>query len=95
MTPRVLNVNKTSDFTVKLAPSNVSGPNGLDYETVEVKVVGKPQAEFGVDNSWIDLKSASGKGSEMYWCAPGDEKEYYYKVTVEKVGTLDPRVNVN
>ena len=95
MTPRVLNVNKTSDFTVRLAPSHVSGPDGLDYETVEVKVVGKPQGESGVDNSWIDLKSASGNGSEMYWCAPGDEKEYYYKVTVEKVGTLDPRVNVN
>jgi hypothetical protein len=95
VTPKILNVRRTSDFTIKLNPSNTAGPNGLDYNTVTVSVEGKPEAEFGVDNSWIVLKSASGQNGEMYWCAPDDVKMYYYKVTVEKVGVLDPRVNVS
>ena len=94
VTPPVLNVNKTADFTIRLAPSRVNGPNGIDYGTVKVTVVGKPEAEFGVNNDWIIEQSATGHGSELYWCAPEDVDEYYYKVTVEKVGVLDPRVNV-
>ncbi|MDX1404776.1 MAG: hypothetical protein R3192_09570 [Woeseiaceae bacterium] len=95
VTPPVLNVKRTSDFTVKLNPSNARGPNGIDYANVTVTVVGKPEDEYQVNNSWIVEKSASGKNGEMYWCAPNTVDVYYYEVTVDEVGMLDPRVDVD
>lgn len=94
VTPPVLYVKRTSDFTVKLNPSTTGGPKGINYENVTVTVVGKSEEESGVDNSWIDKKTASGKNGEMFWCAPDEVEEYYYEVTVDDVGKLDPRVNV-
>lgn len=94
VTPRVLNIKKTSDFELRLKPSNVAGPKGLDYATVTVSVVGKPEGAYGVNNDWITLKSGTAADSPLVWCAPDDVNEYYYEVTVNEVGKLDPRVNV-
>jgi hypothetical protein len=79
----------------QLMPRTTKGPNGLDYDTVQVTIKGK---SGGKDASWIDVSgtAAEAQGKQLIECVPDAQSEgtYYYLVTVEKVGALDPRVEV-
>lgn len=95
VTPPVLHINRNSDFQLRLNASSRRGPMGVDYSTVTVTVVGKPEAETGVDSSWITMQSGTESDGPFIWCAPDEAAEYYYEVTVDGLGELDPRVNVD
>jgi hypothetical protein len=78
----------------KLQPDSTRGPNGLNYDDVKVTIKGK-----NVDGAhWIDFSgTAAGTTGQKYVATSRpDQAEgtYFYLVTVEKVGTLDPRVIV-
>lgn len=79
----------------KLAPDRTRGPNGLNYDDVTVTIKGK-KGEDGAH--WIDFSgtAAGTPGRKHPASSRPDQAEgtYYYFVTVEKVGTLDPRVIV-
>lgn len=93
--PPVVNVKRKGDFVVRLAPSRSAGPHGIDYSTVNVTIVGQTMAKSGTDNSWITSKTGDASDDPFVWCAPDEEEVYYYQVTVDKVGSLDPRVDVD
>ena len=93
VTPKVANVRRNGDFVLKLQPRKRNNdPAGVDYNAVNVTVVGKTAN----DRVWIPSKTASSN-QDIVYPVPAQQavKVYEYKVTVEKVGTLDPRVNVN
>jgi hypothetical protein len=86
---------KRDDYLVfKLDPDKTKGPNDLNYETVTVTVKGKDS-----DSSWIykSGKYVDSAKHELVICVPNDvttDKTYFYEITVDEVGTLDPRVIV-
>ena len=89
-----VNVKPDGELVFRLKPQSTKGPNGLDYATVQVSIKGK-SGENGAD--WIDVSGAAGTSNDkLTECVPAGQSEgtYYYLVTVEKVGTLDPRVEV-
>ena len=79
----------------KLQPKSVRGPNGLDYDNVTVTIAGKAGAD-GAD--WISFSDTAANTPNQKFTAasPPDQAEgtYFYLVTVDEVGTLDPRVEV-
>ena len=79
----------------KLQPKSVRGPNGLDYADVTVTIEGKAGPD-GAD--WISFSdTASNTPNQKFTAAsPPDQAEgvYFYLVTVDEVGALDPRVEV-
>lgn len=97
VTPRIANVHQTGDFVLKLMPRKRSDdPDGVDYNTVEVTVVGKTAD----DKVWILEKTESYDSAEdhqIVYCVPENQelKVYEYEVTVAEVGKLDPRARVN
>ena len=89
--PPLRHVHRRGDFVLDLRPV---GPG--NYNDVDVTVVGKTAA----DKAWIPLKTESYNSAmdrRIVYCVPPDQAlvEYKYKVTVDTVGYLDPRVKVN
>ena len=97
VTPKVAQVRRTGDFVLRLQPNKRrNDPAGVDYNTVDVTVVGKTAD----DKVWIPLKKESYDSAvnhEIVYCVPAGQAtvEYEYEILVEKVGKLDPRVKVN
>lgn len=90
VTPAIRKVKRRGNLTVKLMP-NKRRSDPVDYNTVTVTVVGKSGA------AWIDSKSTTYDSSTtLEWCVPANQPygDYYYEVTVDDVGKLDPRVHV-
>lgn len=79
----------------QLQPKSVRGPNGLDYDNVTVTIKGKAGADGA---HWVAFSgtAAGTLNGKFSRASPADQEEgtYFYLVTVEKVGTLDPRVEV-
>jgi hypothetical protein len=79
----------------QLLPDSARGPDGLDYDNVKVTIKGKEGADGA---HWINFSETAANTSKRKYSAttPPDQEEgiYYYLVEVEKVGTLDPRVDV-
>ena len=97
VTPKVANVRQNGDFVLKLKPNKrANDPAGVDYDAVDVTVVGKTDD----DKVWIFSQTESynsATGHEIVYCVPPDQavKVYYYEITVAKVGKLDPRARVD
>ncbi len=92
VTPKVPVVAPKQKLVFKLHPKTRNNdPSGVNYKAVLVTVVGKTAN----DKVWIPSKSASS-GQDVVYPVPANQaqKVYEYKVTVEKVGKLDPRVKV-
>lgn len=88
VTPPVQNVHKTGDFKLRLQPSRKHS-DLVDYKEIKVTVKGKPGFE------WIDEQTTTFNTSNtIIYCAPESpvDVDQYYEVTIEDVGTLDPRV---
>jgi hypothetical protein len=89
-----VNVKPDGELVLRLRPKSTRGPNGLDYDTVQVTIKGE-SGENGAD--WIDVSGAAGPSNgKLTECVPAGQSEgtYYYLVTVDQVGTLDPRAEV-
>lgn len=89
-----VNVKPDGQLVFRLKPKSDKGPNGLDYATVRVTIKGK-SGENGAD--WIDVAgTAVSSNGKLTQCVPAGQPEgtYYYLVTVDQVGVLDPRVEV-
>jgi len=87
------NVKRDEYLVFKLSPDSSRGPNNLDYKTVKVTVKGKDAASKWIAASGTDNDS----DGELVVCVPNDvatNKTYFYEITVDDVGTLDPRVIV-
>lgn len=90
VTPPVREVHRRGNFTLRLQPDSKES-DLVDFEDVSVTVKGKTGAD------WITEKSEKHNESRtITYCVPADEPEEYqmYEVTVEGVGTLDPRVRI-
>lgn len=92
VTPKVPTVAPKGKLVFKLHPKTRNNdPAGVNYNAVNVTVVGKTAK----DRVWIPSKTASSKKDIVYPVpAKQAQKVYEYKVTVDKVGKLDPRVKV-
>ncbi|MGK2925941.1 MAG: hypothetical protein ACSLE2_09980 [Lysobacterales bacterium] len=79
----------------RLDPDGAGGPNGLDYDNVTVTIKGK-EGEDGAH--WVAFSNTAAKTEDKRFSAssPVDQKEgtYFYLVAVEKLGELDPRIDV-
>lgn len=97
VTPKVATVRQSGDFVLKLMPrKRDSDPEGVDYQAVDVTVVGKTADA----KAWIPSRTESYNSAERHeipYCVPATqaEKVYEYEITVAKVGKLDPRVKVD
>ena len=96
VTPKVAKVRRKGDFALRLRPKkDANDPHGVDYDAVDVTVVGKTAD----DKVWIHSQTESydsAANHEIVYCVPSDQadKVYYYEITVAQVGKLDPRVDV-
>jgi hypothetical protein len=89
-----VHVKPDGQLVFRLKPKSTKGPNGLDYNTVRVTIKGKSDTPAA---GWIDeFGTAESSGGKLTECVPAGQAEgtYYYLVTVDKLGTLDPRVEV-
>ncbi len=97
VTPKVANVRRNGDFVLKLQPRKRNNdPAGVDYNAVNVTVVGKTAD----DKTWIPSQTESynsAANNQIVYCVPSGQalKVYEYEITVVKVGKLDPRAKVN
>ena len=97
VTPRIANVRLKGDFVLTLQPNKrKNDPDGVDYDTVEVTVVGRTAD----DKVWIPEQKESydsATNHQIVYCVPANQAtvEYEYDVKVDKVGNLDPRVKVS
>lgn len=97
--PAVINLRPGSEFRVKLVtrrPDFPPTPTRDLQVTVEGNTVKDP------DSAWITSRTTTYNTSQPggfmpYLCVPMNQPadDYYYLVTVENVGTLDPRARVN
>jgi len=93
-------VTKNHGLIFKLQPQNYSKPGVPDFRAATVTLVGKKTDDDR--NAWFTAISGTydgtkSDGHKIGICAPdvGDKAETYeYLITVEGLGTLDPRVDV-
>ena len=97
VTPPKYNVKKGEKLNFKLLADPGKGPDGLDYKTVTVSIVAKDTK----NKNWLNLsgKDDGPANNVLTACMPesqptGPDKVISYMVKVEKVGELDPRVEV-
>lgn len=84
-------VHRGAALKFRLRP-NRRRSDKVDYENTEVTIEGKTP-----DASWINTSgSFSDSNGDLTVCVPEgiDRKTYYYFITVDEVGTLDPRADV-
>jgi len=91
--PPIAQVHRRGDFVLNLKPV---GPGANSYKGVNVTVVGKT----ATDKAWIHSQTESHNSApnhRIVYCVPAGQAlvEYKYKVTVDTVGFLDPRVKVS
>jgi hypothetical protein len=84
-------VKQQTALVFKLDPKGQNA-DGFKFVNAEVTVVGKT----GDDKEWITGKTAQGANALIAFCAPSvtSDTPYHYEVHVEKLGMLDPRVDV-
>jgi len=81
----VQNIRKNKKWRIKLQADN-------DYEDAIVTITGKT-----ADANWIAASGKASDSSELFICVPDGlttGNEYYYSVTVQGVGYIDPRAKV-
>lgn len=86
------NIKRMGEIVYKLEPKK-NQPSGIDYTGMVVTIKGKRDPE----DQWLNKVAAAGTGNnKIYICVPVNQPhgEYGFNVTVEKVGTIDPRVEV-
>jgi hypothetical protein len=96
VSPQVVRVHKNKMIQFALHPQKApaTDPEGVDYDEVTVTVTGKK-----TDGNWLNVSGDSKSGKKLQVCAPdpGGVKvvTYEYMVTVQEVGQLDPRAEVD
>jgi len=90
--PPLVQVKNNKMIEFRLNPMKAgTDPAGVNYDDVEVTIAGKNDA-----GQWLNA-SGAGKSTTLQVCAPAPNTltTYEYMVTVEKVGQLDPRAEVD
>lgn len=85
-------VHRGGVFVLKLAPNTPQ-----TYGDVKVTVVGKTASDQTlIDSRMHTYKSLKDKNYKIEYCIPDNQALgiYSYKVTVDTVGVIDPRVDV-
>jgi hypothetical protein len=88
----IANVHRGAALEFRLKP-NRRKSDPVNYENVKVKIKGAKTPPA----SWIDLEdSYANSNGKLVVCVPDSVAKgtYYYEVTVDGVGTLDPRADV-
>jgi hypothetical protein len=98
-TKAIAKVRPGRELQYRLVPGRDSSL--VDYSAALVTITGKAASgPFPVppaDDAWLDASgSFDGTGGEMKVCVPDNPvgSSYYYEITVENVGKLDPRADV-
>jgi hypothetical protein len=77
---------------IKMFPDNTSD-NGVNYETLNISLIGKDAKSSWLTRTMNSTESASKKATI---CVGGqDAGTYEYLVVVPGVGSIDPRVDIN
>ena len=87
-------VSTTSDgkVVIKMFPDHTSD-NGVNYETLNISLIGKNAKSAWLTRTVNATESASKK---VTICVDGQpEDTYEYLVVVPGVGSIDPRVDIN
>ena len=88
-----INVKRGTGLEFRLKPKNSVGAP-VDYEKMLVTIEGK---SGGSSDDWIDVSgSFESSGGSLILCVPAGTTPgiYQYSVSVEQLGQLDPRANV-
>jgi len=81
----VQNIRNKKKWRIKLQADN-------DYKDAIVTITGKT-----ADANWIAASGKASVSAELFICVPDGlaiDSEYYYSVTVQGVGYIDPRAKV-
>jgi hypothetical protein len=90
----IANVHRGGALEFRLKPER-NRSDEIDYEKMKVTI--KPAAGKSPPADWIDVEgNYVDTGGTLVECVPEDiaVDTYYYAITVEQVGTLDPRADV-
>jgi len=96
--PPVINLERGSEFRVKLIPKRDNIPEETATRNLEVTVVGDTANDPA--SVWITARTTTFNDSlDGYMtplCVPMDlsEGDYKYRVEIEVIGSLDPRAHV-
>jgi len=89
-----INVKRGTGLEFRLKPKNSVGAP-VNYEEMEVTIEGKPG---GLSAAWINVSGSfkNSPGGSLFICIPDGTAEgtYHYSVSVEQLGQLDPRADV-
>jgi len=91
VTPPLYTINTKKKLKFRLIADNVKGPDKLDYATVKVTIKSKDSS-----NNWINTSGTENGTNPLVVCVPDFQanRTVTYLVEVDKVGVLDPRVDV-
>lgn len=86
-------VKRKSAFTIKLKPTSNA------YKDKTVTIDGKsviPATGSPPSPDWLDTSDDYNTRKKFVYCSPdvSSDRAYYYSVTVQSIGTVDPRVDV-
>ena len=87
-----LKVKKREVIEIKLDPDKKSFESGVNYETLDIMLVGKASK-----SQWLNrkLRASESQNNKFRICVGERPKDtYYYMVEVPGVGKIDPRVDI-